>query len=149
MALSYQNEHSVSNLKKCPHCGLIWTKVSGCDGETTCGNINEDFDSRFSVFATFTFAFDGENFLIEKSGSRSLEKKKSNGRGTGCGKKIIWRDMTPVAIPEDFKDLPIIDTNDISEVQLEQRQLWHDYFEDSRKDLVVENVYKLKKINNK
>jgi len=64
-------------------------------------------------------------------------------------KKIIWRDMTPVAIPEDFKDLPIIDTNDISEVQLEQRQLWHDYFEDSRKDLVVENVYKLKKINNK
>jgi len=57
--------------------------------------------------------------------------------------------MTPVAIPEDFKDLPIIDTNDISEVQLEQRQLWHDYFEDSRKDLVVENVYKLKKINNK
>ena len=23
--------------RKCPHCHLIWYKVSGCSGETTCG----------------------------------------------------------------------------------------------------------------
>ena len=26
-------------IKKCPFCELIWIKVSGCDGETFCGNV--------------------------------------------------------------------------------------------------------------
>ncbi|CAK69185.1 unnamed protein product (macronuclear) [Paramecium tetraurelia] len=30
--------HCFQCLKQCPHCKLIWIKVAGCDGQTTCGN---------------------------------------------------------------------------------------------------------------
>lgn len=29
--------HFFNFIKACPNCGLIWLKVSGCEGETTCG----------------------------------------------------------------------------------------------------------------
>merc|ERR1712100_990220 len=32
-----QSEFCESDLRKCPHCGLIWYKFEGCDGMTTCG----------------------------------------------------------------------------------------------------------------
>ena len=25
-------------MKVCPFCGIIWSKVEGCDGNTTCGS---------------------------------------------------------------------------------------------------------------
>ena len=27
-----------NKIRKCPHCGLIWIKVEGCDDVTQCGN---------------------------------------------------------------------------------------------------------------
>lgn len=37
-------------MRKCPHCGLIWLKVIGCDGETYCGKrVNSNFDKLLSV----------------------------------------------------------------------------------------------------
>ena len=38
-ALSYQSDHGANDLRQCPHCGLLWAKVEGCDGGTTCGSI--------------------------------------------------------------------------------------------------------------
>ena len=32
-------DHPFNLVKKCPNCGLIWLKVDGCDGDTTCGNV--------------------------------------------------------------------------------------------------------------
>jgi len=30
--------HLKNQLRKCPNCGLVWVKVEGCNGATTCGN---------------------------------------------------------------------------------------------------------------
>ena len=39
MSYSLLNKEDPRNLlKKCPKCGLVWLKVSGCEGETICGN---------------------------------------------------------------------------------------------------------------
>ena len=27
-----------NTIKRCPYCKLVWSKLEGCDGETTCGN---------------------------------------------------------------------------------------------------------------
>lgn len=33
-------------MRSCPHCNLVWIKVEGCDGATTCGNRTKSyFDS--------------------------------------------------------------------------------------------------------
>jgi small GTP-binding protein len=40
MSYSVNDQTDPRNMiKKCPHCGLVWFKVQGCDGETTCGNL--------------------------------------------------------------------------------------------------------------
>jgi len=39
-------------LKKCPYCDLIWIKVLGCDGATTCGNLPNAKDDT-NLFGTF------------------------------------------------------------------------------------------------
>ena len=41
-------------LKKCNHCGEIWLKVSGCDGNTKCGAIETGPD-KFDGKANFRF----------------------------------------------------------------------------------------------
>ena len=33
----YPENHPYRCLRKCPHCGIIWLKVIGCD-DITCGN---------------------------------------------------------------------------------------------------------------
>ena len=34
----YQCEYGVSEFRKCPYCGLVWTKEESCSGNTICGN---------------------------------------------------------------------------------------------------------------
>jgi hypothetical protein len=38
MAAGYQTNHGINEQRKCPHCGEVWTKVEGCEGNTVCGN---------------------------------------------------------------------------------------------------------------
>ena len=35
----FQNDHGLREARRCPHCNLIWTKIEGCNGDTTCGNL--------------------------------------------------------------------------------------------------------------
>eukprot|EP00111_Clytia_hemisphaerica_P023493 TCONS_00069224-protein len=54
--LKHQNDASGSSLRQCPHCKEIWSKVIGCDGETTCGNRPSGYqESKRNVMATFSF----------------------------------------------------------------------------------------------
>ncbi|CAD8172110.1 unnamed protein product [Paramecium pentaurelia] len=34
------NSHFTKFIKKCHHCGEIWFKAAGCEGETVCGRLN-------------------------------------------------------------------------------------------------------------
>jgi len=89
--------------KACPHCGIIWVKVAGCDGETTCGNrLNGDyvFDRKPSdTFSTPKFKFSWKNKVfswVKELVNFSKPKimidafSKSTMKGVGCGKAFIW-----------------------------------------------------------
>ncbi|CAB3991710.1 Hypothetical predicted protein [Paramuricea clavata] len=113
----FQNEHGVSELRKCPHCGLIWTRVEGCDGSTECGrqpsSVNDIRDSSFAVLATFAFSWVGNKLNIAKSGDKSVKSEKSTKPNKGCGKSITWREMPPVDIPPEFRETVKVCTSDI------------------------------------
>ena len=48
--------HGINQIRKCPHCGLKWAKIVGCEGTTTCGSRFWDLDSTTNgIMATFTF----------------------------------------------------------------------------------------------
>ena len=65
MKLMFLNELSKDEsdprnlIKACPFCGLIWVKVVGCDGDTTCGSpprIIDKIKNEFS-FSTFNYIY--------------------------------------------------------------------------------------------
>jgi GTP-binding protein EngB required for normal cell division len=118
--VGFQIEHGVSELRKCPHCGLIWTKVEGrdCEGSTTCGNrpstVNDIRNSAFSVLATFSFEWIGNKLNITRGGNRIVNSQKSSSSTfVGCGKTITWNEMATVAVPYEFREAVKICTNDI------------------------------------
>jgi GTP-binding protein EngB required for normal cell division len=139
-ALSFQNSHGVSNLRKCPHCGLIWTKIAGCDGQTTCGNKVGLIDSRWSDMATFSFEFTGAKFLISKVGVRAISVQSSSVKGVGCGKTIVWSDMASVPVPGDFKESEkAISTEDVAQLSQAQSIKWDTTFQEKMAKLDQES----------
>ena len=66
--LHFTSNHGVNELRKCNFCGLVWAKVVGCTGSTTCGELVNSFDVRkiddnkkaTGVMATFTFKWDDQ-----------------------------------------------------------------------------------------
>jgi len=125
-ALGYHSDHGVNDLRQCPHCGLKWAKVEGCEGNTTCGNRpaggNDLRDPAYAEMATFTFhwvkggkAKKGQ-LQIQKSGSKAVQAPRPrSGSGPGCGKTINWSTMKQVPLPEEFMQ-GAITTNDINDL---------------------------------
>lgn len=116
--LGYQSEHGVSELRKCPYCGRIWTKVEGCEGDTTCGNrpstANDFRDSAYEVLGTFSFRWLGNgNLEITKSGRKNVKGERSSLSGIGCGRSINWKNMATVSVPSEFSETVKVATSDI------------------------------------
>ena len=120
--LKYHSDQSASELRKCPHCGHVWAKVSGCDGETTCGNrpetVNDMRGSEYAVLSTNTFIWSAGSLRIEKSGEKKVScnmdpNKRGNIPGEGCGKPIIWSEVTKADVPPEFCAATKISTDDI------------------------------------
>jgi len=130
MALGYQSQSGISDLRKCPHCCQVWAKLEGCDGATTCGNKPSDFDGRSSVFANFQFSFDGMKLQITRAGTRcSASASCSSGGNAGCGRPIAWRDMSPVQVPAEFNVSTIVTTDDLSLIPERKKRSWTSYYE--------------------
>ncbi|XP_068698368.1 uncharacterized protein [Montipora foliosa] len=115
--LGYQSEHGVSELRKCPYCGTIWTKVEGCDGNTICGerpsNANDFRDPAYAELGTFSFIWLGGTLLIRKVSNRTVESKRASERHLGCGKSINWKEMATVEVPSEFNETVKVATSDI------------------------------------
>ena len=113
-ALKYQTNHNTTDLRKCPHCGFVWDKVQGCEGETRCGSLPSVHDHpKYSVMATFTFELRGTQFLISKTGDISLPQRTATAGG-GCGRRIIWSEMQKIPTPRELEFVPgVINTNDV------------------------------------
>jgi len=114
-------DHGITELRKCPHCGLVWAKIVGCDGETTCGENVGEFDSKNNgVMATYTFlpriSNKLDNFNIVKSGVRQAQSRSSSNYNVGCGKSITWNNMAKVPVPPEFHESPAVTTTDVAVV---------------------------------
>ena len=106
--MAYQNEQDVSIIRKCPHCGEVWTKVEGCEGPTICGQRPSDGndlrDTSYAVLANFSFRWDAatQKLAISEAGSKSAKKVNASDEGVGCGNRITWSEMMTVQVPTDF-----------------------------------------------
>ena len=98
----YQCEHGVSEFRKCPYCGLVWTKDESCSGNTICGNVNSTVsdtrDGKFAVFGTFSFAWESDKLTIKKKLKQDVNSRPM----FGCGKTINWKDMATVKLSTEF-----------------------------------------------
>merc|ERR1719183_3258665 len=54
-------------IRRCQFCGEVWVKVSGCEGQTTCGS--RDTGKDFSAKAWYNY-----HFHVDSSGKRSWRK---------------------------------------------------------------------------
>ena len=118
-ALASCNNHGVDDLRKCPHCGLVWAKFEGCNGQTTCGSRpTVEYDRRnpdITEFATFTFDISSGELQISKNGTKSAAPVASRSeKHIGCGKPINWNNMLSVPVPAEFSTQPKIDLCDIT-----------------------------------
>jgi len=88
-----------TNFRECPWCSLVWQKVEGCSGQTTCGALvsDEKVSDNWSGGVTAHFAFIWDHsyrrlHIKKKALDQSEEKsEKINwraGRKRGCGKTI-------------------------------------------------------------
>lgn len=117
--LGYQSEHGVSELRRCPYCSTIWTKVEGCEGDTTCGNrpstVNDFRDSAYAVLGTFSFRWlSNGKCEISKSGGKTVKSvRPSSSSSIGCGKSINWKQMPTVTVPSEFSETVKVGTSDI------------------------------------
>ena len=117
--LKYHSDQSASQLRKCPHCGHVWAKVEGCDGETKCGNrpsgVNDMRSSEYAVLSTYAFTWSGGRLRIEKSGERHVSSSMDRGSNSaeGCGKSITWSGMAKADVPSEFYEATKISTEDI------------------------------------
>jgi len=127
--LGYQADSGVSDLRRCPHCGLVWAKLEGCDGDTTCGNLMQSRENRYGQLATFSFQFQNGHLNILKSGTKPVEPSKSSQqRGVGCGKTINWKQMAPVQLPPEFTVEAIASVDDVKLLPTHARATWNDTF---------------------
>lgn len=122
MALAYQNDAGISQLRKCPHCGEVWAKLEGCNGETTCGNLMNTRESRFNTMSSFSFEFDGKRLAISKISSKTIKKVAAKRAGKGCGRSINWSAMAPVPVPEEFRVCPGVTTDDVSLIPAQHKR---------------------------
>ena len=104
---NYQCEHGVSEFRKCPYCGLVWTKNGSCSGNTICGNadstVSDTGDGKCTVFGTFSFEWESDELTIKKKRGQDGHIRSPRPM-FGCGKTINWKDMATVELPSEFKD---------------------------------------------
>ena len=126
---NYKGE--VNKFKRCPHCGTIWFKISGCDGKTQCGERNSAKDKFYGIYKDYSVKYENkqlditmsninQNEIVSGNGISGLtqaEAQANNNRSiqglhkiqpVGCGNYIVWREMEDVTdkVNEILKNIP-------------------------------------------
>ena len=132
MEICVTNYNGETNrFKKCPFCGLIWFKITGCDGKTKCGNRDLIKDKYYGYYKNYIVKYENKQLTIinnvieqkqkpqgrEFNGLSKSEIEENNNRSMsgkhiieplGCGNYITWREMEDVTdkVNEILKDIP-------------------------------------------
>lgn len=97
----FDNQDPRNLIKRCPHCGLIWFKVEGCDGETTCGNqVSSFYDTCVGTAFNYVLKMIDGKRVVEKKPMKPnqlVEQDKNtvstSTKKVGCGRTIVWKDL--------------------------------------------------------
>mmetsp|Transcript_43268 Transcript_43268/g.119642 ORF Transcript_43268/g.119642 Transcript_43268/m.119642 type:complete len:426 (+) Transcript_43268:115-1392(+) len=132
LALGYQSQHGISELRRCPHCGLVWAKLDGCNGITVCGNVMHGPDVRnssFGTLGTFAFFWTGNGLNISRTGSRAARSGARSVGHIGCGRDINWSLMAPVEVPAEFMVGSVATTDDVALIPENARPNWKNAYQ--------------------
>ncbi len=110
---------AATEFRRCPYCGLLWTKKEGCEGDTYCGSDptashwhEASLKPNYAAMATFTFRVDESSGSVEikRTAESVLEAKRSFqgvGKGFGCGMTVNFRRMAPASfVAQGFFVIP-------------------------------------------
>jgi hypothetical protein len=120
-------------LRRCPHCSLVWMKVEGCSGTTTCGARPKSAEARVKLKCEWVRQAGKILFhptqvpeVVTKTGKLLLAWLDDKivptflKRSVGCGKEISWSEMPPVSVPPELVSVP--DYADASNVPVSNEQ---------------------------
>ena len=105
-----------NSVRECPHsdCKLVWVKVEGCDGTTTCGSrgFSESLKYESKGEAILGWAWKKINGIYKYQKANKSQSSKKNDKfeatkevkAAGCGRSINWSTM-PVVSRERLKVL--------------------------------------------
>ena len=132
MEICLTNYNGETNrFKRCPFCGLIWFKITGCDGKTKYGNRDLIKDKYYGYYKDYIVKYENKQLTIinnvieqkqkpqgrefnglSKSEIEENSNRSMNGKHIieplGCGNYISWREMEDVTdkVNEILKDIP-------------------------------------------
>lgn len=135
MEICLTNYNGETNrFKRCPFCGLIWFKITGCDGKTKCGNRDLIKDKYYGYYKDYIVKYENKQLTIinnvieqkqkpqgrefnglSKSEIDENSNRSMNGKHIikplGCGNYISWKEMEDVTdkVNEILKDIPNYD----------------------------------------
>ena len=136
--------------KKCNHCGAVWIKTEGCDGETVCGNVPSSDIRHYEGGLTVEFAtnetnkwfvrylLDGIEIVIAELPYRLARKLRVSKSQTnqshskrdgamfeaGCQRQISWNTMIPLG-PEEIRCLATVELRHRGAHEEAQRDAFH------------------------
>lgn len=94
-------------LRRCQYCGEVWVKVSGCDGETTCGLIPEEGDpyGNESFFQCMWKKVNGSWRPHKETKTKIMAARMPRATSTseikvGCGRQIDWKNQAILPLSE-------------------------------------------------
>ncbi|EAS06486.1 signal recognition particle receptor beta subunit (macronuclear) [Tetrahymena thermophila SB210] len=126
MSYSLLNHSDPRNLfKRCPNCNLIWLKVEGCDGNTTCGNryFGKDFFQTSKYFMRYIFDWRNLKWVKQQQNkSQQKDNYQKNDQGIGCGSTFNWGEA-PIIGQEILQQLKDAGINDMMFDAMEEKQI--------------------------
>ncbi|CAD8187289.1 unnamed protein product [Paramecium octaurelia] len=108
--MTHYPAHVYNFIKQCPNCKLIWLKVSGCGGQTTCGSFPDQDNNEFKPSAK-KFKINITKASVEcirlKQQTEINQKyslSQNQQKLKGCGAQLIW-DNLPILSADILNEL--------------------------------------------
>ena len=121
-------------MRRCPYCGEVFVKISGCDNVTCGADIGGGFDvrqGRGESLATYFFNWlrDTGRFEMRRRGVRGRQSRARTQQPRGCGRSLNWASMPVVAPPPEMMAAHHVTTEDVPAIPPFALESWNSEFD--------------------